>query len=48
MPRDPTGMAVRVSTFETEFDLKLKHSATAKNLFDTIVSTTGIREVLKC
>ena len=36
---------VAVSTYETEFDMKLKSNATAKNLFDTIVATTGIREV---
>ena len=38
-------LPVRVSTLETEFDLKLKKSALAQNLFDTIISTTGIREV---
>lgn len=36
---------VAVATYETEFDMKLKANATAKNLFDTIVATTGIREV---
>ena len=38
-------MNVTVSTFETEFDMKLKPNALGKNLYDTIVATTGIREV---
>ncbi len=38
-------MSVTVSTYETEFTMKLKHNATAKDLFDSIQSTTGIREV---
>ena len=37
--------SVKVSTFETEFTMKIKANATGKDLFDSIVATTGIREV---
>ena len=43
MPKEM--LNVKVSTLETEFDMKLKSGATGKHLFDTIVTTTGIREV---
>ena len=40
-----THLNVSVSTYETEFDMQLRPSATGKNLFDAITATTGIREV---
>ena len=43
MPKEM--LNVSVATLETEFDMKLKSNATGKHLFDTIVATTGIREV---
>ena len=42
-----THLNVSVSTYETEFDMQLRPSATGKNLFDAITATTGIREVGK-
>ena len=42
-----THLNVSVSTYETEFDMQLRPSATGKNLFDAITATTGIREVRK-
>ncbi len=38
-------MSVKVSTYETEFDLQLKPNSNGKELIDTIVNLTGIREV---